>query len=276
MDDTKSKNISVKAGAPQGSCLSPVLYLIFVNDLTDEIDSTTTSSGQYADDVGLYTTDRNMEVAKENMQRALDRVMAWCQKWQVIMNTKKSQVVIFSKCPTHKRDNVQLKMFGETLPTSNEASYLGVIFDSRLSWEHQISKITERVYPRLNLLRAMASLSKKHNPNLLSQLYNSTILSIFEYSSICIITAAESHLSKLQLIQNEALRIILKVPSYVPIERMNDCANEINVREHLHSTAKNRILALKEKSSLVQETITKFHSIKKSQFNTSPLDIIQL
>ena len=171
---------------------------------------------------------------------------------------------------------MNLKIFGNILPTSNEATYLGVLFDSRLTWEHHISKIAERAYPRLNLLRAMASLSKKHNPNLLSQLYNSTIQSIFEYSSVCIISAADCHLGKLQLIQNEALRTILKVPVYMPIPRMNDAANQTNVKDHLSLIAKNRIKALQESSALVQETVDKFNSIRKSHFNTSPLDIIQL
>ena len=48
---------------------------------------------------------------------------------------------------------------------------------------------------------------------------------------MCLVTAANNHLAKLQLIQNECLRIILKVPAYMPIARMNDSGNQANVRE---------------------------------------------
>ena len=126
------------------------------------------------------------------------------------------------------------------------------------------------------MLRAVASLSTKHNLTLLAQLYKATIRSIFEHSSICIISAADTHLQKLQLIQNEALRIILKVPAYMPITRMNDSGNQVNVKDHLLTVAKQKIKRLYEESLLVKATVRKFRNTKSSQYNTSPLDLIQL
>ena len=128
----------------------------------------------------------------------------------------------------------------------------------------------------MNLLRAMSSLSKKHNPTLLCQIYNSTIRSIFEYPSICIVNAANTHIDKLQIIQNEALRIILKVPSYVPIVLMNDAANQKFVREHLSAIAEQKIRCLNEKSRYVQKTVDKYRSIRLNSYNMSPLDIITI
>ena len=235
-----------------------------------------TSVSQYADDVGLYSTNRSMETAKKDVQTALDSVMDWCQKWQVVMNIKKSQVIVFTKCPQHKKQTVNLKMFGQIIPTSNDVTYLGVNFDCRLSWEHQINKICERAYSRLNLLRAMAHMSNQHNPTLLSQLYNSTIRSIWEYSCICIISAANCHLNKLQLLQNEALRIILRVPAYMPIARMNDAGNQENVIDHLRTTARARVEQFLEKSTLVKKTVDQFKNLKSDGFNISPLDKIEL
>ena len=200
--------------------------------------------------------------------------MKWCKKWQVIINAKKSQVVVYSKCPQHKKD-VRLEMFGQIIPTSNEATYLGVIFDSRLTWEQQITKITNKAYGRLNLFRAISSLSTKHNPTLLAKLYDTTIKSIFEYSSVCIVSAASTHLKKLQLIQNTALRIVLKVPAYMPIARMNDSANQTSVAEFLNTAAQKKVRQLYEKSTLVKETVENFRQLKASHFNTSPLDVMQ-
>ena len=106
----------------------------------------------------------------------------------------------------------------------------------------------------LTQLRAITNLSTKHNPTLLAQLYNSTIHSIFEHSSVCIVSAANNHLAKLQLIQNECLRIILKVPAYMPIARMNDSGNQANVREHLLLVAKEKVRRFFENSSLVRDS----------------------
>ena len=88
---------------------------------------------------------------------------------------QRKQVILFTKCPSHKKDNVKLTIYNQVIPTITQATYLGVVFDSKLSWEQQITKIANKSYSRLNLLRAIASLSPKHNPTLLAELYNSTI-----------------------------------------------------------------------------------------------------
>ena len=119
-------------------------------------------------------------------------------------------------------------------------------------------------------------MSNQHNPTLLSQLYNSTIRSIWEYSCICIISAANCHLNKLQLLQNEALRIILRVPAYMPIARMNDSGNQKNVIYHLRTTARARVEQFLAKSTLVKKTVDQFKNLKSDGFNISPLDKIEL
>ena len=86
----------------------------------------------------------------------------------------------------------------------NEIEFLGVTFDTRLTYEPQTRKSVSRAYKRLNLLRTISSMSKNHNPEMLMTLYKSTIRSIFEYGAICTVTAAECHHEKLQLIQNQA------------------------------------------------------------------------
>ena len=143
----------------------------------------------------------------------------WCKKWFVALNPLKSQLVIFTKCPRHKKEledyQPTLKMFGENVPIVAEATYLGIIFDSRLTWEPQFRKMTTRAYQRWNLLRYLSSLSQKPNPNTMIHLYRSIIRPIFEYGSVCIINAAEQHLGKIQLVQNQALRIITKSPRYM-------------------------------------------------------------
>ena len=158
----------------------------------------------------------------------------------------------------------------------NEAIYLGITFDSRLSWEQQVTKMANKAYGRLNLLRAMVGLSSKSNPNLLSQLYSSTIRSIFEYASLCVVCTADMHMKKLELIQNQALRIILKVPAYIPIEVMKDGAGQDSIKAHLIKFARNRVKQLSQSSPLARKTIENFKQIRHSQYNFSTLDALQL
>ena len=128
-------------------------------------------------------------------------------------------MVLFTRCPRHKKEGVfSVKLFGESIPLASEAEFLGVTFDSYLTWEAQTAKIVAKAYTRLNLIRIVSGLTKEKNPTVLLKLYQSIILSVFEYSSICLVSAAECHLEKLQLQQNQALRCILNLPAYVSIK----------------------------------------------------------
>ena len=62
----------------------------------------------------------------------------------------------------------------------------------------------------------------------------------------------------------------------MPISRMNDSANQTNVKDYLQLTAKEKVRKLYENSPLVRQTCFNFRQLRASQFNTSPLDILQL
>ena len=273
-----SEVVELRAGTPQGGVLSPILYLIYVNDLTENLDLLSSSASQYADDTGLWVTRSSVATAKSDLQREMSKVEQWCRKWQVTLNPTKSKLVLFSKCPRHKKevedDGLSIQIFGESVESVAEAEYLGVVFDSRLTWEPQTKKILSKSYKSLNLLRLISSLSKKHRPDNLLKIYNSTIRSIFEYSSVCITNAADCHIEKLQVVQNQALRHILTTPSYVATRDLHDCSGAKNVKDHLIAFAKKRLTAMQETSPLIRSTIANFRRVQHIQENASILDVL--
>ena len=277
LDGLWSETVDLRAGTPQGSCLSPILYLIFVNDLTDVLDKGSINSSQFADDVGLWTTNTKACDAKIIMQREVKKVEEWCRKWFVTLSPIKSKLILFTKCPRHDDEisnNFSIRLFGENISLTNEADFLGVRFDKRLTWEPQTGKIIAKSYKRLNLLRSISAFSAKHNPNMMGRLYKSIIRSIFEYSSLCVINAAECHIKKLQLIQNQALRVILKTPAYVSLEDLHDCSGLPKVKDHLKLFATKRFTCMKERSPLIKNLIDEYNQVKQIQENMSALDII--
>ena len=165
-------------------------------------------------------------------------------------------------------------MFGEDVPVVSEATYLGVIFDTRLTWGPQFRKMTARAYQRLNLLRHLSSLSKNPNPNTMIHLYRSVIRPIFEYASICVINAAEVHLNKIQLLQNQALRIVMKSPRYISTKDLHDCTGSSLIKSYLISEAKHRLQIMRKNSPIVSKVIAEHQSLKHIQENASPLDIL--
>ena len=107
-------------------------------------------------------------------------------------------------------------------------------------------------------------------------LYNSTILSIFEYAAICIITAADCHLQKIQMIQNQALRLCLDAPAYVSIHDLHDCSGLQTIKNHLTGVVQKRLTLMKHQSPIMQPTIQEHQRVKHIKENISVLDIISL
>ena len=270
--------VHLRAGTPQGSVLSPILYLIFVNDLTENLDLTSSSASQYADDIGMWVTRKDVHLAKSKLQAEIVKVENWCRRWQVSLNPSKSKLVVFSKCPRHKdeieRNGLTIQLFTESIQTCDEAEFLGVIFDSRLTWEPQTQKMLTKAYKRLNLLRSIASITKRPKPDNLLRIYEATIRSIFEYASLCIVNAAECHIEKLQLIQNQALRVILKTPSYVAINDLHDCSGLPRIKSHLKDFAKKRFDTMKSVSPLIKDVIEEYKTVQHISENASLFDII--
>ena len=273
-----SERVDLRAGTPQGSILSPILYLIYVNDITNCLDLASVEASQYADDIGMWTTQADARNAEVIIQRELLKLEEWCRQWQVSLHPAKSKLVLFTKCPRHKQhlpNGPNVIIFGENVTASPEAKFLGVTFDARLTWEPHTRQMVAKAYKRLNILRSVSALSEATpKPDIMKNLYEQTIRTIFEYSSLCIINAADVHLQKLQLIQNQSIRSILKTPAYVSIEDLHDCTGLPLIRGHLIECARKSLARMARTSPIIKSVISDHKNLAHIKENESTLDII--
>jgi chromosome condensin MukBEF MukE localization factor len=147
---------------------------VHVNDIPFE-EMIGCNSNQFADDTGIQGSGKDTRTVAANVQSSLNKMKVWCRKWRVNLSPSKAKVIIFTKCKTHKNSIPSLKLFDEQLTFVDEATFLGVTFNSSLTWEPQIQKLIVKVHPRLNLLIAMASYSRSHNSDMLLQLYKAIL-----------------------------------------------------------------------------------------------------
>ena len=269
----KSRSIALRAGTPQGACLSPMLYLIFVNDLPSQR-KPNLSFSQYADDIGLWASHLEPKVAEKLIQDALIKIESWCKHWQISLSHSKSQVILFSRCPSDKKFPISISLFGEKLKISESAVFLGLTVDSRMTWEPEYKKLVEKGSNRLNLLRSISSLCRRSNPGFMVKIYKSLILPIFEYGCVAHINVAEVHLNKLQVIQNSAMRLCLKLPRYISAAALHDASGLTPITKHLRLFASKRLEVMKNTSIGVQASLGKFQTVKWNKHHPSPLDVI--
>src|SRR5206468_10095883 len=150
---TKSKVMRLENGTPQGSVISPILFLVMINDLK----VSKSELSLFADDSSTFKTGRNLKLINKGIQTSLDQIQTWCDTWGFKISVAKTCAVLF----THKSKTelpFPLTLNGQAIKTENKVKFLGVWFDSRLQWNVHVDYIVTKCKKRLNLMRSLTGM----------------------------------------------------------------------------------------------------------------------
>ena len=247
-----SRVVRLGAGTPQGSCLSPLIYIISVNDLPTG-DRHGTSQFQFADDIAVCGSGRNELAAVAKVQRAVNDIEAWCRKWRVALNGKKSNLVIISRKRSQLDENLCILLFNDVVRPISKAKFLGVEIDNTLRFKGHIQDLALRAEKRLNILRILAWGGTE--PKTLLRLYKIYIRSIFEYGCVTYVHLPDTTVDILQKIQNKAIRIALRLHRYVSLKILHENACLPTVKERLRQLGMGLLWKMKQNNPLIREIV---------------------
>ena len=146
---------AIFSGVPQGSVLGPLLFLIYINDLTDNINS---KMKLFADDSSLFVRVNNVNMTHEQLVGDLRTINNWANQWKMEFNpdiTKQAIEVIFSS-KYKKESHPPLDFNG--IPVSRETStkHLGIILDDRLTFRKHILEAITKAKKGLALMKFLS------------------------------------------------------------------------------------------------------------------------
>jgi len=197
LDGDSSDSADVLSGVPQGSVLGPVLFLLYINDLPDNIRS---SVRLFADDCVLYKHIYS-DADCHSLQEDIDRLAIWEKTWLMKFNA--------SKCHTLRVSNQNklvlhdYKLHDLVLESVSSAKYLGLTFTNNLSWSHHISNITSKASKTLGFIRRNLALAPKRTRTIA---YGSLVRPQLEFASPIWSPYTDSDISKVEKVQRTAAR----------------------------------------------------------------------
>ena len=147
LEGATSNQVHVTSGVPHGTVLGPLLFLIYINDIEDNIDS---QLRLFADDCLLY---RVIKSARDcvNLQNDISQLCDWESTWQMTFNSSKCFVMHMS----HKKNQRLMSYIMQDFPLQSSITqkYLSVELTSNLDWNIHINTITTKANNTLGLLR---------------------------------------------------------------------------------------------------------------------------
>ena len=224
---TLSEKVHLLAGTPQGSILSPLLFILYVNDIPTMPPCQCT---QYADDIGIYTSHRNHNYLRSQLQRQIDHLERWCEQWFIKLNPKKTQLVQITTKRT--RTALPVTIRNSPIDTTDEATLLGSTFDRKMSRLPLIASIKRKTEPRIKLLQELTDSGVPKEG--LRTFYLSMIRPLLETGYHLTHDHKPSTVA-LEKIQNRCLRVITWSSNRASTRGLQENLRVPSVREHLQS-----------------------------------------
>ena len=137
IDNTKSKNILLRHGVPQGRVMLPTLFFVFINDLINKFPSPV-KCAMYADDLVLWSTEQYATTAKIQLQEATNILSSSAKDWCVKINKTKLFLTLFTL--STKLKPMKIMLDDTELQHTDSTIYLGITLDKRQTWKTHISR----------------------------------------------------------------------------------------------------------------------------------------
>lgn len=197
----------ISCGVPQGSILGPLLFLIYVNDMSGVVENKLLL---YADDSAILVADKDISTVENLLQTELQIVSEWLIDNKLSLHLGKTESILFGSKPRlRSRSNLKIECKGSAIEPKDKVKYLGAILEQTLTGESMVNSILQKANARLKFLYRKQKFLNLHTKKLLVM---SLIQCHFDYAcSFWYMGLSKLLKNRLQVTQNKIIRFVLKM-----------------------------------------------------------------
>ena len=208
---TYSDTFEQEMGVPQGSILSPTLFNVQINDIAkvakEALRGKHSECSLFVDDFALCISASSLRCAERALQGCVNKVQEWVCKNGFKFSENKTVAIHFWK--GQRIDDPNIFLNGTKITAVNEARFLGLIFDRRLTFHSHIQDLKLRCLKSLNVLKVVSHTNWGADSKVLLRLYQALVRSKLDYGCCVYGSAKKSNLKILDPIHNAGVRIAL-------------------------------------------------------------------
>ena len=178
----------------------------------------------------------------------------------------KSQLIFIHRLQEKPSHDLSLQLFNDIVRPATSAKYLGVEFDEKLNFDKHFKEIVKKAAARLNIFKLLVKNGVGNGA--LLRLYKTYVRPLFEYGSIAFLP---SNTTRLQRLQNDFIRLTLRLPSYIRTDLIHEAAGLDKVKDRLLELNKRLMMKMHELEGVRQITEQSREVIPLNNY-LSPLD----
>ena len=234
VNGVKSINKKFSEGLPQGSVLSPLLFIIFLADLGNKIKEQAGPRCRvtfYADDTTVSCQGTTVTEALEISQNAADAFSSWARRWKMQIAPQKTQLMIFTQL-AGEREKGNIWVHGHKINAQHTIKILGVTLDRLLHMGAHCKEVRAKTCQRLNQLNQVCNRQWGTEEKTREILVKSYIDGVIFYAGGAWMGAAsKSHLEVLERIRRQAARLQTGCTLATPVNALMAEANMVSMPE---------------------------------------------